>query len=169
MRGRILIFFILGIVIILVLVGRVEIIIGLILCLCIFLGLLIRDNLRRWLGIAIVTIYVGGILVVFSYFIVLSFGGIYERGVEVFLGRISFLILIFLRSWSEIRNWNVFGSELIVIKDYLVDLVGFTFFFLILFLAIVSVTKIVGRRWGALRVGIYIEWCKAHKILSLKE
>ena len=118
-------------------------------------------NYRSWISLIIFLIYIGGILVIFSYFSALSPNSIIPNYTLIFSSLYSFIIIstTFLFSKIHIINfsWNAAPSHSILISSIYFPRTSLILLItaLILFFTIVRVVKISKRNMGPLRPFAY--------------
>ena len=98
---------------------------------------------NTWLGLVLTIVYIGGILVLFSYFLTLS------PSSPIRVHYLLFLTPILVINWS-VRSVEITSTPFRIINLYLL----FVFIFSVswLFYTIIIVTCIRVRTWGPLRV-----------------
>lgn len=134
-----------------------------ILLLALSISLTISIFLRRWLSLFIFIIYIGGILVIFAYFIALSPNQFISINILIpFILTVSFsaIYLTFITSFSFPSNSFITTSSQPVIP-YLLQIFNLPMLILlalILFFALVAVVKISSLTLGPLRpFNIYVQ------------
>lgn len=148
--GRIII--VMRIISIIILSTNPIILMGLVLSLSVGIVIFISWVSSRWFGIIVVIIYIGGMLVIFSYFVSLRPNQPFYVLPILGLGVWSLVVLIFTRKPGIVSGVGA-GSAVSVRRIFHIysDLTILILLIVILFVAIVIVTKIVYRNWGALR------------------
>lgn len=102
---------------------------------------------NTWLGLVLTIVYIGGILVLFSYFLTLS------PSSPMPIHYLLFLTPILVIDWS-VRLVKITSTPFRIINLYLVSV--FVFSVTWLFYTIIIVTRIRVRTWGPLR--IWTKW-----------
>nr|AOR87107.1 NADH dehydrogenase subunit 6 [Streptosyllis sp. THS1] len=129
-----------------------------ILFLTLMISVLLSLMYSSWLGVCTVLIYIGGLLVMFSYFIAMNPNMKFDfklMSMGIFIS-FSFLFLLFLTSMKE----SFFN--LILSNFYITSIVNnmnlflISFLVMVLFFALISVVKIVMMKSGPLRPFFYV-------------
>lgn len=103
-------------------------------------------KLRRWFGLILFIIYVGGILVIFAYFLALCPNVVIRLGPMVGVSLLVALMMGRSFFFSHVSSSVEIGD--VYLKS---NFITYLVLGVCLFLAIVRVVKVSGRRSGALR------------------
>lgn len=151
-----LIFLIFGLSINLFIISSPVIILLVILFNSLLLSLIIAFNLSRWYAFLIFLIYIGGILVIFSYFVAISPNQ--KLKIKLIFFTPTFIILIILLYYFN-RNYistNIYRLSNILIIYKNESRICTIFLILLLILIILIVSKIIKLSKGPLRPFIYV-------------
>lgn len=118
-----------------------------------WIAIFISFSLTSWLGLMIFIIYVGGLLVIFAYFVALTPNLFIEGTTMVAASFTSFVCFFTFFSLSSIPTLTKFSSISNFPLHYLLSLNAFTIIVLaiVLFLALVAVVKLCSNFSAPLR------------------
>lgn len=113
-------------------------------------------NCFSWFGFIIFLIYVGGILVIFAYFVAIQPNQQLDLTIRIRSVLFTTFLLILLMPFTQISNlWSITPTWITTILS-VINLITLTILALTLFLAILSVVKISSAFIGPLRPFSYV-------------